>query len=115
MVLTPGTYAAMVLTPGTYAAMVLTPGTYARPVLIYRDTCPKCRFLSRLVVLASLHSIHRIPIRSVDAENIMRLHPEISGKLALFHHSNAATGWSVVPLAMKCVVRSWITRWWPRL
>jgi len=96
-------------------AMDLAPETWARPVLVYRDTCQKCRFLSRLAVVASLHAIARIPLRSVEAEDLMRRHPGTSGKLSLFYKGDSATGWNVVPFAMKCVVQYWMTRWWPRL
>jgi len=52
-------------------------------VLVYRGTCAKCRFLSRLVVILSSGTIRREALGSDMAERLARDHPETRGKLAL--------------------------------
>ncbi len=78
-----------------------------RPLLLYRHTCGKCRFISRLLVALSLATIQRAPIRSAEAERVLRQHPESKGKLALIRGTEIVTGWPVVPAVVRCVLRSW--------
>lgn len=71
------------------------------PLLIYRDTCPKCRFLSRLAVMLSLGSIERVSLVSARAQGLTQEHPEIEGKLTLLYPTGSVTGWNVVPASVR--------------
>jgi hypothetical protein len=77
-----------------------------RALLVYRDTCPKCRFLSRLAVLLSFASVERVPINSARAEELMRAYPRGKGKLAVIHRDGFATGWKTVPALLRHVPRA---------
>ncbi|RKH56652.1 hypothetical protein [Corallococcus llansteffanensis] len=81
-----------------------------RPVLLYRGSCPKCRLLSRLAVLAALGSLRRIPIGSDEADLLYRRHPGTEGQLALFHGDRLATGPGVIPRALLLFLRIWTGR-----
>lgn len=83
----------------------------SRPLLLYRGTCGKCRLISRLLVALSLATIRRAPIRSEEAERVLRAHPERKGKLALIRGAEIVTGWPVVPAVLGCVIGSWIPRY----
>lgn len=82
-----------------------------RPLLLYRHTCAKCRFLSRMLVILSMATIQRAPIRSAEAEMVLRAHPESKGKLALIRGAEIVTGWPVVAGVLGCVVKAWMPRY----
>jgi hypothetical protein len=93
----------------------VTAATSNRAVLLYRDTCPKCRVLSRLAVLLSFNTIERIPLGSPRAAQITGLPSELRRKLTLIcRNGRSATGWHVVPTALRCTVQTWFTRNVPR-
>lgn len=81
-----------------------------QPVLLYRGSCPKCRLLSRLAVIAALGVLRRIPIGSDEADHLYRLHPGTQGQLALFHRGLVATGPRVIPAALGLFLRIWTGR-----
>jgi hypothetical protein len=87
--------------------MELTAASANRPLLLYRDTCPKCRFLSKLLVRLSLNRIERVPIASARAAEVVRLYPGCHQKLTLMDKGRFAIGWRVVPKAASCLLRSW--------
>jgi hypothetical protein len=84
-----------------------------RPILLYRGSCPKCRLLSRLAVIAALGVLRRIPIGSDEADRLYRRHPGTEGQLALFHGDLMATGPRVIPLALLLFIRIWAGRLTP--
>lgn len=84
---------------------VLAPG---RSLLLYRATCPKCRLLSRIVVVLSCASVARAPISSPEAELVTQMYPHSKGKLALLDRDRIVTGWGVVPAVLSCLIRTWI-------
>ena len=67
------------------------------PVLLYRETCGKCRCLSLAVVVLSLGRIRRLPIASREARSIYETHNVEPGKLMLVLHRRTLTGWRVLP------------------
>jgi hypothetical protein len=69
-------------------------------VLLYRDTCGRCRLLSRLAVAASLGRLARWPLASPRAEAILRRVPAARGKLVLVDGERLVTGWRVIPAAL---------------
>lgn len=56
-----------------------------KPLLFYAGRCGKCRILSKIVVWSSFQTIERIPMESETAEEFYQQHPEMRGKLVLFH------------------------------
>ena len=80
-------------------------------VLVYAGRCPKCRFLSRVIVALSLGSIVREPLDRAEAERFYYLeHPEARGLPALITDGELAFGWSVVPATFRALARQWLTR-----
>ena len=75
--------------------------------LLYRGTCTKCRYLSRLAVLMSLNKIRRVPINSDEAGRLYAAYPGTQGQLALFHPGGLVTSWHVVPMGTKLILESW--------
>jgi hypothetical protein len=71
-----------------------------RPVILYRDTCGKCRLLSRLAVAASLGRLSRLPLSSPRAAAILHSVPAARGKLVLLDGDSLVTGWRVIPAAL---------------
>ena len=69
-------------------------------VLLYRDTCGKCRLLSRLAVAASLGRLARLPLSSPGAAALLRRAPMARGKLVLIDGERLVTGWRVIPAAL---------------
>jgi predicted DCC family thiol-disulfide oxidoreductase YuxK len=63
-----------------------------RRVLLYRGTCGKCRTLSRVIVLASLGRVRRVPIGSPEAEALYTRDPAARNRLALAHGAAIQTG-----------------------
>jgi hypothetical protein len=66
-----------------------------RPTLLYRATCPKCRFLSAAIVALSCGWVQRI---SVDSPEAMRLYDRFGqnpGKLALLYRGGFHCGWTI--------------------
>jgi hypothetical protein len=67
--------------------------------LLYRATCPKCRFLSAAIVIGSGRLIRRIPVDSAEAVALYARYGEGPGKLALLYRSRFRTG-RAVPLSV---------------
>lgn len=82
-------------------------GADRRAILLYRGTCPKCRFLSRLAVALSAGTLRRIPIDSDAATALYRRIPQSDGRLALFSASGVTTGWRVVPAGVRVLLSAW--------
>lgn len=69
----------------------------APPVLLYRDTCPKCRRLSLIVALASLGFVHRLPIDTPEAGLLLEQRGLGRTKAVLIWEDRAALGWRSLP------------------
>jgi len=55
----------------------------ARLRLFYKESCPPCRSLARIVVAASLGTIRRVALGSAEAAELHRSRPEWAGQLLL--------------------------------
>ena len=77
-------------------------------ILLYAGACPKCRFLSRLIVILALGSVRRVPLDRAEAENFYRVeHRDARGKPALVEGEKMTFGWRVVVALPRVLVRSW--------
>jgi len=81
-----------------------------RAVLLYRSTCPRCRFLSALVVLLSGRAIRRVPNHTEEAAALYARHQRGAGKLALFNGRRAYWDRAVYSSAWKVILWCWIGR-----
>jgi hypothetical protein len=68
-----------------------------RPLLLYRATCAKCRFISLAMVCLSLGWLRRIPLSSPLASALYRRHRVRPGKVALVGYRRMLVGWRVLP------------------
>lgn len=84
------------------------------PVLLYRATCPRCRFLSRLLVGLSLGTLRRIPVDSDEARELYDLHGQERGKLAVLHRGRFTTGGRIVPALGIAIAEACLRRVVPR-
>jgi predicted DCC family thiol-disulfide oxidoreductase YuxK len=80
------------------------------PVLLYRGTCPRCRFLSRAVVAISGFAIHRIANDTAAAAAIYARHGQPAGKLALVHRGRIHVGRQVFAVAWQAIASCWMAR-----
>lgn len=67
-----------------------------RAILLYRQSCPTCRFLSALAVAVSLGTLLRAGIGSPEADGLARMFPKTRGKLALVDGERVDTGLGVL-------------------
>jgi hypothetical protein len=81
------------------------------PALLYRETCPRCRFLSRALVLLSGTVIRRIPNTSAEALAIYDRHGVAAGKLALLDGGRLFTDRRVFAMVWPVILE----QWWLRL
>jgi hypothetical protein len=66
-------------------------------ILLYRDTCARCRLLSRLAVSASLGALVRVPLASPLGARILQDVPATRGNLVLMRDRRMVIGWRVIP------------------
>ncbi len=78
--------------------------------VLYRATCPRCRFLSRALVLLSGGVLQRIPNGSPEALAIYERHGAPAGKLALLDGERLCTDRRVFVLVWPAVLRRWRLR-----
>jgi hypothetical protein len=82
-----------------------------RPVLLYAGACPKCRFLSALLVWLSLGSLRRVPLDRPDAEQFYdRDHREARGRPAIVEDRRIIYGWRLILALPRLIARSWWER-----
>lgn len=74
-------------------------------VLVYRETCGKCRALSTIAVLASLGGIERVPLSSARAARLLRGRAA-RGRLLLFDGGRRLSGRHVLPTVLRCWART---------
>jgi hypothetical protein len=65
------------------------------PILFYRATCSRCRFLSATIVALSSAWVRRIPVDSPEALKLYAQFRETPGTLALFYRESFHTGWAI--------------------
>jgi len=82
--------------------------TDLRPTLLYAGTCGKCRFLSRLVTLASLGNIRRVPLETPEWRKFYyQDYPQARGYPVLFWKGRPHFGARVFVLTPLVVAASW--------
>jgi hypothetical protein len=86
------------------------------PLLLYAESCPRCRFLARLCRLASLGEIRLEPMeREVWQRFYHEDHPETRGHPVLFRRDGRTVwGPAVFHAIPALVVRAWMERVWAR-
>lgn len=77
-------------------------------ILLYRDTCARCRLLSRLAITASLGALVRVPLSSPLGTRVLQDVPAARGNLVLLRDRRMVVGWRVIPVVLS---RFWR---WPR-
>lgn len=79
-------------------------------VLLYAGACPKCRFLSALLVKLSLGAMRRLPMEREEARRFYFVeHPEAKGLPALAEGDRFTYGWRVVLAVPRLILRTWWT------
>lgn len=88
----------------------------ALPLLLYAESCPRCRFLARLVRFASLGAIRLEPMeREVWRRFYHEDHPETRGHPVLFRQDGRTVWGPPVFLVIPAlVIRTWAARAWTR-
>lgn len=83
----------------------------APPQLLYAGECPKCRWISKMLVTLALGSMIRVPLDRAEAEQFYQEHPEARGRPALVEDGRMTYGWQVLYSIPRLLVRVW----WQRL
>lgn len=81
-----------------------------RPVLLYRGTCPRCRVLSRAVVVASGLAVRRIANDTPEAAAVYARHGVTAGKLALVHRGRMCVDRRVFAAVWWVIAACWLAR-----
>lgn len=81
-----------------------------QPILLFRGTCPRCRLLSRAVVVASGRGIRRLANDTPEAAGVYARHGVAAGKLALVHRGRIHVGRRVFAAAVWAIAASWLAR-----
>jgi hypothetical protein len=79
-------------------------------ILLYRQSCPRCRFLSRIVVVLSGRGVRRVPNDTPEAAELYERLGETVGKLALLHRGRLHTGRRVFAVAALAIADGWLAR-----
>jgi hypothetical protein len=74
--------------------------TGVQPALLYRATCPKCCWLSFMVVSLSCGWVRRIPVDSPEALQLYTRFGQPHDRLALLYHGGFRTGWTISVFAL---------------
>jgi predicted DCC family thiol-disulfide oxidoreductase YuxK len=80
------------------------------PVLLYRGTCPRCRVLSRAVVVASGLAVRRIANDTPEAAAVYAHHGVAAGKLALVHRGRIRVDRRVFAAVWWVIAACWLAR-----
>ena len=84
---------------------------HARPLLLYAERCPKCRFLSRFVTVLALGALERVPLESEQARRFYdQEHPEAKGYPALVEGDRFTFGARVLLAVPRLIIRVWTSR-----
>jgi hypothetical protein len=80
-----------------------------RPLLLYAGSCPKCRFLSRCVVLLSFNTIRRVPLERPEWEKFYFVdYPQARGYPVLFIKGRPVFGAYVFLAVPLMIIKTWI-------
>lgn len=74
-------------------------GALDRPILLYRDTCTRCRLSSLAVLLLACGRLRRVPVDSPEALGLYARFDEPAGRLAVIYRGRFRRSWSI-PLAI---------------
>ena len=85
--------------------MVYSTGQAA--TLLYSNRCPKCRFLSAVLVRMSIGMLRRVPIEGSGSAAFYDQHPEGRGYPALIDEERITTGPAVFMAVPLFVLRAW--------
>ena len=79
------------------------------PILLYAGSCPKCRFLSRCVVLWSLGRVKRVALEVAQWKQLYYEHlPEAKGFPVLLLEDGPVYGPRVFAIVPLVVLKSWV-------
>jgi predicted DCC family thiol-disulfide oxidoreductase YuxK len=82
----------------------------AKAVLLYAGRCPKCRFLSAVVVALSLGTLSRMPLEREEVEQFyLRDHPEARGDPVLVERDRFTYGRRVFFAVPRLIAQTWWT------
>lgn len=76
------------------------------PRLFYKDSCPPCRWMSKLAVVLSCGTIRRIAISSIEARALYAIYPQHAGQLLLIEGSRLTAGRLVFAAVPATIVRA---------
>jgi predicted DCC family thiol-disulfide oxidoreductase YuxK len=77
-------------------------------VLLYAGACPKCRFLSALLVKLSLGAMRRVAMEREEAKQFYRVeHPDAKGLPALSEGDRFTFGWRVFFAVPRLILQTW--------
>lgn len=80
-----------------------------RPLLLYAGSCPKCRFLSWLVVALSLGVVRRVPLERPEWKRFYEVdHPEARGYPVLFRRGRPVLGARVFWMVPVVLIETWV-------
>lgn len=74
-----------------------------KSILLYRDTCIKCRILSYLVLLMSIGTVKRIPIDSEVARKLLKAHQLSASKAILVENGKVYHGTAMIIAVFKAI------------
>lgn len=80
------------------------------PQLLYAGACPRCQWISKVLVTLSLGSMTRIPLDRAEADDFYRKRPEARGRPALVEGDRMTYGWQVLLSVPRLLVRIWWNR-----
>ena len=84
------------------------PDTREKAILLYAGACPKCRFLSRMIIILALGSMTRVTLDRAEAEQFYRVdHLEARGKPALVEGETMTFGWRVMIAVPRLILKTW--------
>jgi hypothetical protein len=82
-----------------------------RPVLLYAGSCPKCRWLSQAVVVASAGTVLRVPMEKPEWEKFYyQDFPQARGHPVLFVEGEPIFGSAVFRAVPVVVARTWVNK-----
>jgi predicted DCC family thiol-disulfide oxidoreductase YuxK len=70
-----------------------------RAILLYRASCPKCRLISKAIVVLSCGRIRRVPLDSATARALYDRFGEPQARIALFYRGAFRIG-RAIPASM---------------
>jgi len=78
-----------------------------RAILLYAGACPKCQFLSSVIVKLSLGAIRRVPMEREEADRFYVEHREARGYPALVEGERFTYGLGVLRSVPRLILQTW--------